>query len=218
MIGEIFDATNDTASARSVYVALTQIASDEQSESFTRSIGDIAKMAGVSYKTAARILSRFEALRILEVRRNVVEGTREHSPSTYTLGNHYLRLGNERLRPSLPRYKNNLRRNTRGGKNPKETRSASHAASATAPAAGSLLPNGFAELSPDEQEIINIYNRTMPSGWKRVTRVTDELRKALAARSLTEWKRLMTGIASDSPDDWPPRTRRTLIGTHWNNY
>jgi len=108
-IGEIFDATNDTSSARSVYLALTQIASDEQSESFTKPIGEIARRAGVSYRTAARILSRFEAIRILRVDRNLVEGTKEHSASTYTLGNGCSTSGNDRNRPSLPKVQKNLR-------------------------------------------------------------------------------------------------------------
>jgi hypothetical protein len=37
-IADIFDATRNTASARSVYVALSEIESDERGESFTRTI------------------------------------------------------------------------------------------------------------------------------------------------------------------------------------
>ena len=100
-IRDVFGST--ATSAVAVYVALTEIASDAQSESFTRSIGEIAARARVSYRTASAILNGFEALKLLDVKRNTIEGTKLQAPNTYTLGNYCLPLGNGRQRPSLPR-------------------------------------------------------------------------------------------------------------------
>jgi hypothetical protein len=110
-IDNIFDATNDAAAARSVYLAMTEIASDEQSDTFTKPIANIARRAHVSYRTASEKLKRFEALEIIRVERNTIPGTRELGPSTYTLGNGCLTLGNGGLQASLPRDKKNLKKN-----------------------------------------------------------------------------------------------------------
>jgi hypothetical protein len=100
-IADVFD--NDIASARSVYVALTEIASDEGSETFTRPIRQIADRAGIAYRTAATILNRLESLKLIAVERGVVEGTNGRASSTFTmLGNKNLRLGNGAAR-CLPR-------------------------------------------------------------------------------------------------------------------
>jgi hypothetical protein len=88
MITETF--SDQAASARSVYLALCQLRSDERSDSFKASKALIAHMAGVSYSTAANILKRFESLKLIHVKRNTVTGTKGHAPSTYTLGNGYL--------------------------------------------------------------------------------------------------------------------------------
>lgn len=109
-IAEIFDATRDTSSARSVYLALTECASDAGCERFTRRIGEIATRAGVSYNTAAKILQRFEALRLVRIERNLVEGTREHLPSTYTLLHGCARLPNRSNQRPLPKEEKNFRR------------------------------------------------------------------------------------------------------------
>ena len=51
MITETFSESNQSASARSVYVSLCQIASDEGSNTFTVNKALIAHKAGVSVKT-----------------------------------------------------------------------------------------------------------------------------------------------------------------------
>ena len=79
MIAEIFDATNDVNSARSVYVALTEFASDNGCETFTVPINQIARRSGVSYRTASGILNRFESLRLIAVQRHIVERTKERA-------------------------------------------------------------------------------------------------------------------------------------------
>jgi len=104
MIAEIFDATNDVNSARSVYVALTEFASDNGCETFTVPINQIARRSGVSYRTASGILNRFESLRLIAVQRHIVEGTKERAPSTFTmLGNRCLTLSSGRNQSLLPK-------------------------------------------------------------------------------------------------------------------
>lgn len=105
MISDIFDATNDASLARSVYLALTEIASDEQSDRFTKSINEIAKRASVSYRTTFEMLKRFEGLRIIAVQRNIVPGTKELAPSTYTLCTGCRTLCTGLNHGSVPRYK-----------------------------------------------------------------------------------------------------------------
>jgi hypothetical protein len=100
-IGDIFDATNDEASARSVYLALSEIASDEQSDTFTTPMSSIARRAGVSYRTVSTILNQFEQLKLVAVTRNTITETKLQLPNTYT-------LGNSRLQASLPRIRKNL--------------------------------------------------------------------------------------------------------------
>src|SRR5215472_4265110 len=74
IIADVFDATQDIGSARCVYVALCEIASDEGSETFTRPIKQIANRAAVCYRTTASLLNRFEALKLIAVERHFVEG------------------------------------------------------------------------------------------------------------------------------------------------
>jgi hypothetical protein len=91
-IRDIFDSTRDVTSGIATYVALTELASDAQSDTFTSRINQIADRAGVSYRTAFKVLKRFETLGFIVIRRNMVAG--EHGPSTYTLCNHSPTLGN----------------------------------------------------------------------------------------------------------------------------
>ena len=79
------DGHGHCALALSVYVALSQLASDAHSETFTAPISEIARRAAVSYRTAAGVLKRFEALELIAVQRSTVPGTKEHAPSTYTM-------------------------------------------------------------------------------------------------------------------------------------
>jgi hypothetical protein len=106
VIRDSFDATNSVTTGIAVYLALTEIASDEQAETFTRRIGEIGDRAGVGYKTAAKVLDRLESLKAIAIRRNKNPHSNERTPSDYTLlglGNHYPRLGNNRKQASLPK-------------------------------------------------------------------------------------------------------------------
>lgn len=106
------DERGHSADALSVYDGLSELASDKHSETFTVSISQIAERAGVSYKTASKALNRFESLKLIEVQRNLVEGTKEHAPSTYTmLGTPDLTLGkqNQNCLPKGIKNRKNLK-------------------------------------------------------------------------------------------------------------
>src|SRR5438552_1687115 len=137
MIREISDAKNDVSSALAMYLALTEIASDEQSDTFTWPIADIARRAGVSYRTGASMLSRFGEVKIIRVKPNMLPGTRLQAPSTYTLcnhclslGNHCLSVGNGRNQRSLPRVRKNKEESQNNDDNPAPAREAATSAAA----------------------------------------------------------------------------------------
>jgi hypothetical protein len=87
MITEQFAESNQAVSARSVYVAMTELASDHQSDTFTVSKALIAHKAGVSVKTVERLLNGFEQLALIRIDRNVVTASAGaiKSANTYTL-------------------------------------------------------------------------------------------------------------------------------------
>jgi hypothetical protein len=100
------DNHGHSAFAVSTYVALSEFASDAQSETFTVPISQIARRAGASYRTTAEILNRLESLGLIRIQRNTVPGTKEHAPSTYTmLGMPCLTLG-KRDAKCLPKILN----------------------------------------------------------------------------------------------------------------
>ena len=79
------DGHGHCAEPLSVYLALTQLASDKHSETFTATISQIATLAGVSYRTTWDILNRLETLKVIRVQRNTLPGTKGNAPSNYTL-------------------------------------------------------------------------------------------------------------------------------------
>jgi hypothetical protein len=121
MIASIFDATNDVNSARSLYLALSEFASDNGTETFTESIAQIARRAGVSYRTTTSFMKRFESLKLIAIVRQTFPGTKLQAPNSYTmLGNSCLSVGNELL-SSLPRVQRKKRKENKdlSKKNPK---------------------------------------------------------------------------------------------------
>ncbi|HEX3716867.1 MAG TPA: hypothetical protein VH595_02780 [Verrucomicrobiae bacterium] len=68
--------------ALAVYMALTEIASDKQSETFETTLLWIALMAGASVSSVKRIIPDLEAISIINVRRTQQGGK---GPSTYSL-------------------------------------------------------------------------------------------------------------------------------------
>src|SRR5205823_3824211 len=78
---------NQAVSARSLYLALCELASDKQSETFTVNKALIAHKAAVSVKTVERLLHGFEELALVRVDRNVARATSGSikSANTYAL-------------------------------------------------------------------------------------------------------------------------------------
>jgi hypothetical protein len=111
MIRNVFENGHGIAAIPiSVYVSMSELASDAQSETFTAPISQIALRAGTSYRTTAEILNRFESMKLIRVQRNIVPGTKEHAPSTYTmLGTPCLTLG-KREASCLPKMMNNTKK------------------------------------------------------------------------------------------------------------
>jgi hypothetical protein len=91
-INEGFAEAKCVASGRSVYVAMTQLASDAQSETFTSNIALIGHKAGLSYHTVEKILKGLEELGLIAIRRvsRASNSGLIKAPSTYTL----LAIGN----------------------------------------------------------------------------------------------------------------------------
>jgi hypothetical protein len=76
MIADAFaeDQIGTLASARSVYLALSQIASDRQSDTFTVATFAIAHRAGVSPKTVRRVIEILKKLRLVKTRARSADG------------------------------------------------------------------------------------------------------------------------------------------------
>ena len=83
----------DKAHALAVYVALTWFASDIGDELFTIERSRIAERAGVSYRKAADVLKLLESLGVIGIKANMIQGSKEQGPCTYTLGTPCPRLG-----------------------------------------------------------------------------------------------------------------------------
>jgi hypothetical protein len=88
----------DLALIVSVYLVLTWIASDEQRERFTVAKSKIAQKAGVSYRKAAEAITHLEGLGLVTSEENLVAGSKERGPNTYTLRTVCLTSGTECLR------------------------------------------------------------------------------------------------------------------------
>lgn len=115
-IRDAFDASNNVTTALAVYDALSEVASDERSETFTTAHAWIARLSGVSVRTIQSHLRVFETLGLIHV-----EVPALRAPGTYRLlpfgsqstasgseclsfGNQCLAFGNGSKQARLPRY------------------------------------------------------------------------------------------------------------------
>jgi hypothetical protein len=80
LIRESFDAEKAVASAIGVYVALTEIASDDEWEEFTTTHGHIAQKSGLSPRSVASRLSGLAQIGLVKISTPALK-----CPSTYTL-------------------------------------------------------------------------------------------------------------------------------------
>jgi hypothetical protein len=77
----------DTSSALLTYVALTEIASDQKSETFQASASYIASKAKLTSRTVTKFIEPLEKLKLIAVKRTKVPGTKAMASNTYTLLN-----------------------------------------------------------------------------------------------------------------------------------
>ena len=75
------------AAARSVILALSEIASDKQSDTFTAATSYIAHRAGVTSKTVRRMIKTFKRLRFLRVQPRSENGLKVANEYTLIRGN-----------------------------------------------------------------------------------------------------------------------------------
>jgi hypothetical protein len=85
LIRQAFDNRSFLADALAVYLCLTEIASDEQTETFQRTRREIAERSGVSLRQFDRVLAVLISICLVHRQRNTIPGTKELSESTYTL-------------------------------------------------------------------------------------------------------------------------------------
>jgi hypothetical protein len=84
-IREAFDESTFLDQSLAVYLTLCELASDEQSATFTATRRKIAERSGVSMRRVSEILARFKLLNLLNWKQNFLHGTKELAPSTFTL-------------------------------------------------------------------------------------------------------------------------------------
>jgi len=82
-IRQLFE--NDTASALSTYVALTEIASDAKSDTFPASASHIASKAGLARKTVIRRVGPLEEYGLISIKRTKLPGSKASASNIYTL-------------------------------------------------------------------------------------------------------------------------------------
>jgi len=214
LIRDHFDQTNNVTSAIAVYVTLTEIASDMQAESFDRRIGEIAARAGVSYRTAAKILTCFEKLSIIAITRNKISGTNENAPSTYTLlmlGNGFPTFGNQSDSRSLPRsIEESLKQSSRKSHRKQRTHHSDEWRS---------------WFSDKQLKIVDLYNGVcVPRGWRPVNTYSEELQNALEKFCDTDIENFkhMFETAADERDAgdsvYNTGLGNKLIRILWQNY
>jgi hypothetical protein len=77
------DSAIRIASAISLYVALTEAASNRSTDLFTTTIGELASLSGLARPTVMKLLKEFERIEILQVERKMIDNL--NLPSDYTL-------------------------------------------------------------------------------------------------------------------------------------
>lgn len=85
-IRQTFDTSHDVSSGLSVYLALTEVASNTGKESFITTQGDLGQRSGLSVRKVADVLKKLRAIELIEVTDNYLPGTSNgRAPSTFTL-------------------------------------------------------------------------------------------------------------------------------------
>jgi hypothetical protein len=212
MIRDVFENGHGiTAIPISIYVALTELASDAQSETFTAPISEIARRASVSYRTAFSFLKRFEDVKLIAVSRSIVPGTKERTPSTYTmLCTPCITLCKREASSFAENEEKNL-------KNLKK-----HSLKRDTPFRSAKMRDSsdLSEYSEAQRQLIDIYHAKLcdtERGWLPVTQYADSVVKALEM-----WvadPKIFAELCDDAANgiNIPPGSK-TLVRLIWNNY
>jgi hypothetical protein len=166
LIPETFDLVGQTATARSVYLALCEIASDQQNDTFAKPQGYIAARAGVSRETARTILDRLEAIGLCSITRRRRKGQKAHLESIYTLISPA--RGCQIIRQPLPNGLASLEESL----SLKKQRSEAHAAHRSRRSRQAVAEE-LACYSEEEREVIEAYHRIVcdnDRSWRRVNK------------------------------------------------
>ncbi len=86
-IRQVFDQSHDVCSALSVYLALSEVASNNGRESFTTTQGDIGQRAGLSVRKVADVLRKLHTSGLVRITDNYLPGSdgKARAPSTFTM-------------------------------------------------------------------------------------------------------------------------------------
>ena len=107
-INKTIDNIGEVASARSVYVALAQIASDESKETFTTTVAHIANVSGIKDRTVRKRLQDLEKLGLIYTKRTALKAPSEYSLLAFgnndlsTIGNNNRTFGNDASHRPMP--------------------------------------------------------------------------------------------------------------------
>jgi hypothetical protein len=230
-IREMFEATGNVGSALLVYQALTEIASDMQSDIFVTTYSHIAQRAGLSARTVNRVIPTFEKLGIIAVRRNKINGVK--GPSTYTVIRDATsrridvtrcmaqsRISEESQEQSLAEHSS---KEEHSFSNKKESTHLSLTRQAHLPSFLLRKSESKKKFSSSlncytlgEQAVLEIYDRELvPLGFSPVNQYRESVCDAIATRDLKDWRELIDDIKTH-PDMWPQR--RTLVRLSWSQY
>jgi hypothetical protein len=218
-IRDMFEATGNVGSALLVYYALTEIASDEQSDTFVTTCAYIGQRAGLSGRTVNRILPTLENLHIITIQRNKICGV--NAPSTYTI----IR-GAKSLRPVTPPCRHAATNCDAQSRSLEESLEES-------PEETQFSKENYTHhcdqwrccYLDEELQKIDAYNMIcVPRGWLPVNAYSEGLQKGLclfADLKSDEWRTLLIEAANerDAGDSGynTPRGAK-LVRICWNNY
>jgi hypothetical protein len=217
LIPETFDLVGQVASARSVYLALCELASDAQKETFQATVREIGRRAGVSYGTAFKVLMRLEAVGLLGIKRRDKQGSKEHLPSIYTLLDPLQNPKRGVMQPLHKGYATIAEKTEeplkKQGKCGNLGRKESLKSKAGARAHGAF---SLSRLKEGEAEIVQRFNKTfVPKGAQPVNKVTPALRRILGHCGWGDYTVFEKAALADVKN-WP-RKRPGLVAL-WHAY
>ncbi len=201
---------DEAGSAKLVFVALTRIASERRSRTFTVPVNYIATLASVSGDTVSRRLLDLERLGLVQVMRP--PGVRVQHTYTLTHPAVTAPCGNDTAQ--APRVRAVLRKET------KKQRTTLKSTLKSTPRAGAPEAiEGIECLSEREREVLRLYHYECPrsAGFLPVDKITGEVQRALATFAENEdgWLKAVFSYARSQPRT---RMNRTLVRVLWPHY